>query len=249
MKTFPNNLEEFQDLISSSQTIINTRRLGIPGVDSNQVQLEVVSVRSDENVTTSYVLVDPQDRKEYHPTMVKPEFFQWIKVNNPFADWSEVHDNLIPNVKGTNKIPVDFLFGEKEFDIVFMNYSGHMLKDREYKDIPYARKYDYIGSPFHNGAVDLDEKFLSWLRNHPWLVSNPEDVKVLEVPYYNSCEDHSQYVSVALCPDVETYREICDYYKDKEYPSCCVKDAICGQTSRYGSDTPDWFGIRPWLKC
>lgn len=85
MKTFPNNLEEFQDLISSSQTIINTRRLGILGVDSNQVQLEVVSVRSDENVTTSYVLVDPQDRKEYHPTMVKPEFFRWIKVNNPFA--------------------------------------------------------------------------------------------------------------------------------------------------------------------
>lgn len=249
MKTFPNNLEEFQDFISSSRTIIDTRRLGIPEVDSNQVQLEEVSVRSEGNVTTSYSLVDPQDRKDYHPTIVRPEFLQWIKVNNPFADWSEVHDNLIPNVKGTNKIPVDFLFGEKEFDIVFMDYSGHMLKDREYKDIPYARRYDYLGAPFHNGAVNLNEEFLAWLRNHPWLVSNPEDVKILDVPYYNSCEDHSQYVSVVLFPDVETYREICDYYKDEKYPSCRVKDAICGQTSRWGSDTPDWFGIRPWLKC
>lgn len=248
MKTFPKDLEEFQDLISSSRTVIDTRRIGIPGVDPSQVQLEETLIRSEGGVTTNYNLVDPQGRKDYSPAMVRPEFLQWIQVNNLFADWGEVGDYLIPSVKGTNKIPVDFLFGEKEFDIVFMDYSRHMLKDKEYKDIPYAYNFDYISSPFHNEAVDLDEKFLSWLRNHPWLVSRPEDLRVLDIPYYNACKEKNQHVSVRLCPDVKTYREICDYYKDHQYPSCRVKEAICGQTSRFNSKTPDWFGIRPWLK-
>jgi hypothetical protein len=222
-------------------TVTTTKTYELPGFDKKYVNLKHVNTLTGEKSTDHYSLISPKAHRDYRPVVVRPEFLEWIKSNNPFCH--KASTELIPDLKDV------LLVDGEAWDVVFFNWSGNMLKDRDYKDIPYARSYDYIGSPFHNGAVDLDERFLAWLRNHPWLVSKPEEVEVLDVPYYNSNEEHRQYVHVVLCPDVKTYREMCDYYKKDRFPSCRVKDAVCGQTSRWGSDTPDWFGIRPWLRC
>jgi hypothetical protein len=234
-------MNTFRTLTSSKTTTVTTiTTYELPGLDTKHVQLKQVNTLTKGKSSDQYSLISPSAHEDYYPVAVRPEFLDWIKTSNPFCN--DGLKKFLPSLD-------DALISSEAWDVVFFNYSGHMLKDRDYKDIPHALRYDYIGAPFHNGAVDLDEKFLAWLRNHPWLVSKPEDVKVLDIPYYNSCKEHSQYVNVVLCPDVETYREMCDYYKDEEYPSVRVKEAICGQMSRWGSDTPDWFGIRPWLKC
>jgi hypothetical protein len=231
------------DHLKTTETITRstTSTYKFPGFDSKYVQLKHVNTLTDGKSSDHYSLISPKAHRDYRPVVVRPEFLEWIKSNNPFCEKTPV--GLTPNLDDV------LLVDGAAWDVVFFNYSSHMLKDRDYKDIPYARSYDYISAPLHNGAVDLDEKFLAWLRNHPWLVSKPEDVQVLDVPYYNSSEDHSQYVHVVLCPDVKTYRKMCDFYKKDQFPSCRVKDAVCGQTSRWETDTPDWFGIRPWLKC
>jgi hypothetical protein len=176
----------------------------------------------------------------YRPQFVKPEFFKYIETNHAFSDYKKLSELAIEPPSET----VD-----ENWEIIWFDSSSHTLLDQKHNPLPYAYSYDYIGTPFSNQYVKLDDNFLNFLRNHPW-VANKGDIRVLDIPYYNAEPDMDRYVQVMVRPDLETYREMWDYYYkvDKKFPSCRVKDAICGYLCLFNPAERDWFGIRPFLK-
>lgn len=177
----------------------------------------------------------------YKPQFVKPEFFEYIKTHHAFSDYKKLSDLAISFATDT----VDENWG-----IVWFDGSSHTLLDSNHDPLPYASSHDYSGSPFSNRYVELNDEFLNFLREHPWVV-NKKDLRILDIPYYNAEEGRDRYVQVLIQPDPETYKEMFCFYETKKgggHISCQVKDAICSYLCLFSSKEKDWFGIRPFLK-
>lgn len=168
------------------------------------------------------------------PTLVKPNFFEFIKENNP---WSTVK-----NVYGWSEIA----YKEKDFTLeliekciqtnllIFAYTDGHMIFDVKGKIIPYARYYDYIGTVFDNKRADLP-KMIDHLKKHSWTI-NKEELKIHDIPYYNQDEGRTQYIAPKLLPDQKTYQKLYEKVKEDKFWSCRLEDLIKGTNIEEGID-------------
>lgn len=229
-------------------THVKTEVFQLNGYETEHVRLERCTTTTRSEGKTSkkaggYYLTGSVKKfgSTYRPQFVKPEFFKYIETNHAFSDYKKLSDLAISFATETV---------EKDWQIIWSCGSSHTLLDDNLDPLPYARPYDYCGTPFSNKYVELNDEFLNFLRQHPWVVNN-KDIRILDIPYYNAEEDRDKYVQVVIRPDQETYKEMFKSYetvKGRGHVSCQVDDAICGYTCMFNPEEKDWFGIRPFLK-
>jgi hypothetical protein len=218
----------------------------IEGYSPYYVYMMKVITISGNDQSINYSLCrnpDCEELKEWSPQFVKPKFFEFIKSNNPFNIDSKT-ENFVVCQESINKNLTKGKLPD-DWEIVWFYHSGAVLKDKDFKFLPYVLKYDYCGTYFNNEDIDLNNDFIEFLKNHPWVV-NKNEIKVKSIPYYNSSPERNSYVTVKVYPDKETYNLMAQeaMAKDKRFWSCRLKDYI---VSNYASDK-DWFGIAPYLK-
>jgi hypothetical protein len=193
------------------------------------------------------------------PTIVKPEFLEFIKTQNP---WAQVKgkfgwDGMAMEAKELAKL----VLANPEFEIdpeLFMwTYnSGHLIFDRFGDPVPVPYCFDYIGTPFTNERCDL-KAMLAHLKQHPWIV-NREELFIDDIPYYNNEDGWKQYIRgkelpwVQVLPDKESLKAIYKrgLEKDKEFFSVRMKDLILSDAVYNWPKTEekDWLNIRQFYK-
>lgn len=132
------------------------------------------------------------------PVVVKPEFKEFIKTNNPFHTY---HKNVYASLED-----VDFDKAVKDKLIYYFYNAGHILFDIKGNPIPLVRTFDYIGTDFHSCAIDLDQG-IKVLSKHKWVL-NKEALKKESVPSYNADNYSHEYIKVTLLPDAKAYKEM-----------------------------------------
>jgi hypothetical protein len=191
--------------------------------------VEVINVVKDKNLKVL---------KKCQPKFVNESFFEYIKTNNPFHTY-EYHQMSDEEILEGN-------ISEK--NLVWFYDSGHMLFDSN--AIPYTlpHRFDYIGTPFNNEYCNLPE-LLKYLKNHPWVL-NKEELKIENIPYYNSQEGRDKCIrDLILRPDQETYAKIYELVKTDKFFSCRVPEQISSYLYLFNQEKHnDWLGIAPFLK-
>jgi hypothetical protein len=227
----------------------------IPGADKSLAYLQVTNSTvqpSGETSTVVEVINAVKDKnlkvlKKCQPKFVNESFFEYIKTNNPFHTY-EYHQMSDEEILEGN-------ISEK--NLVWFYDSGHMLFDSN--AIPYTlpHRFDYIGTPFNNEYCNLPE-LLKYLKNHPWVL-NKEELKIENIPYYNSQEGRDKCISdINIRPDQETYAKIYELVKirelfgkriNDEFFSCRVPEQISSYLYLFNQEKHnDWLGIAPFLK-
>lgn len=216
-----------------------TEQYELPGFNPDEVYFEKTIVTRGENVTEIWSIeAGPKAPKHYLPTFVMPQFFEYIKTNHPFDFRNRERECLFPGIKSPEEITSEMVF-------VWISDYDHTLLDKNQRFIPYCHFYDYIDGPFDNECLHLDEKFIAFLKQHPWVV-NKDSLEIEEIPSYNASDARTHTIGVKILPDVETYNEIMNR---------CKKDnnlnddwLFTGAACRYNKEEKDYFGIRPFLK-
>lgn len=180
----------------------------------------------------------------YKPEFVTPGFFDLIQNNNPFSFADTNREEFLKLVIGREVESV-----EEDWRIIWQNSSDHTFLNSDLDPLPYARHYDYAGSPFNDAHLNLNEEFLDFLRGHPWVV-NKSDLQIQSVPYY--VEGHMRtFVNVLVKPDEETYKEMWEFYNSSpkhRFPGVAVHEAMTGYYHLFSRKEKDWFGISPFLR-
>jgi len=186
------------------------------------------------------------DNKKYgHLTFVKPEFFEFIKTKDPHRRYDGLSSwgwELF--VIDEHKISVEEIYNLIEKDqFVYWYGSGHQIFDSKKNILPFARHFDYISHIFHNGHAKLPE-LLEYLKTHDWVI-NKENVKITDIPYYNSDESHSKMIEVIIKPDNKSFQAMYERCKDKDNWSTHMDDYVKSYciTKKY-----DPMGLLPFLK-
>jgi hypothetical protein len=172
---------------------------------------------------------------------VKPLFFEDIKTKQPHHLYPE--DYQVPLLN--NGILSDELSVE---NLIWFYSAGNMMFKTNGLPISKAVGYDYIGSPFSNKYCYL-KPLLEYLQSHPWVL-NKNELEIESIPHYNAEKGYDRCISpVYIRPDQETYERIYQTYKNEQYFSCRLKEAICS-ISFYTDPLKqhDWLGIAPFLK-
>lgn len=235
-------------IISSDTEIrtIVTQTWEIPGISPDI--LHIREVYSDPK-NKAYTFV--QNRKglyeDLYPKFVTREFFTLIQQYNPFIDYELFKDTYV-EIEDSVKDGTNF----SELTLVWEYHNGHVLFDKDLLPIPYARKYDYIGTRFSTRYSNLKE-LLEYLKKHPW-VKNSDELELELIPYYNNDSGSHMYIApyVLMLPDVQTYHKMYQEITSKKHPkgyishwSCELHDAVVSQNVLYGNT--DWLGIIPFL--
>lgn len=193
------------------------------------------------------------------PTVVKPEFFEFIKRSNPWytigGDWGWKGLSYSPEELAKELIRNPDLTIDAEC-FLWVYHSGHVVFDRFGDPVPIPYGFDYIGTPFENSNCDLD-KMLPHLKSHPWVI-NGDELHIEEVPYYNNEEGWRKYIRgekvswVEILPSKEALKEI--YQRaleiDREYFSVRMKELITSDKIYNWEKTKekDWLEIRQFAK-
>lgn len=225
-------------------TIVETSLYEIDGIDPSHAVLQRVTTYRPLDTLTKYSIkktLEGEEYKDYKPLFVNSDFFDLIKTESPFDDSSK--SNVFRIYR--NKIDQTSLETPNGTQLVWVCFSDHTLLDSNLAPLPFCRSYGYF-SNFSDKYIDLNEEFLEWLRNHPWVV-NKKGIKVEEIPYYARGNDMTSYVPVSILPDKETYVEIFNFLKNRSGRYLCLSEVLPGSPS-CPQDIPDWFGIRPWLR-
>lgn len=218
--------------------IVETSLYEIEGVDPSHAVIETVTVTCGaETSTVSNIkkTLEGKEYKNYRPLFVNPDFFEVIKTENPFQDRSKAFQGDQTTREDLNNL-----------QLVWVYFSDHTLLGSDLTPLPFCRSYNYASTFLSNRYIDLNDKFLEWLRNHPWVV-NKKEIQVEEIPYYNQDDDRTSYVPVSIYPDKETYVEVVNYLKERPGRYLCLSEVLSGSPC-CPKDVPDWFGIRPWLR-
>lgn len=236
---------KLKEPISKSETKIVTEvfHYEIPGFNLERfVMKETVTYRDNNEPVKWYELIDLTPKKHYYPSFVEKRFFEEIKTKNPF-DTRVSKDIGYISAKVYSSDPSNI---DPEWEIILVSVSDNTIMDKNDVPIMYAKWYDYIGTPFSSRVIKLDENFLEFLRNHPWVV-NKDSLEIEEIPYYNNGSGDETFVSVQLLPDLETYLEMKEYTKNYgKYTR--IHEVITSSICSYNKDAKDYFGIRPFLK-
>lgn len=219
---------------------IETETYSIDGVDPEHAIFEVNVVTTGSEKLSSGRIVKTLKEKEYEwyrPVLVTQDFFERIKTEDPFQ-----LNTVFEDTSCTPNTPDDF----SERGLVWVGSSNHTLLDKDLSPLPFCQNYDYCSTFFSDRYINLNDEFLNWLRNHPWVV-NKDNIKVMPIPYYNCEEDRTSYVQVSICPDAKSYSEMVSLAKEKSGRLTNVRNMVTGFSGN-SKNTPDWFGIRPWLR-
>lgn len=198
----------------------------------------VTLVETLENSKRKEVILKGKGPHGSYPMFVKPGFHEFIKKMNP---WVGIHGKYgIETFRVYTDEILDGTFEATPENFVWCYHSGHLLFDLNGDPIPVPYCFDYIGTPFTNEDCDLP-KMLEHLKKHPWVV-NREELKIVDVPYYNNEDGWRQYIVgeklpwVSVLPDAQSLKEIylLAVDKDKEYFSSRMKEMV------YGGNTYNW---------
>lgn len=112
-------------------------------------------------------------------------------------------------------------------DVVRLDHSSHMMFDVEGVPYPVMHYFDYIVAQMNNGYYDIDLA-AKILGDRPDILLHGGDNPVQDVPYYNSSDECSRYVSGSWFPSREDYIRVWDYCVSFEasYPSTMIHKAI-----------------------
>jgi len=155
-------------------------------------------------------------------------------VNNPeyvgYTTWVAIRTNTNDNPCTYSEFLRSCRFEFSEFPVlvpenVFLFYNdGQVIFDHNWNTIPCIHEFDYIGTPFHDGCLDL-EKAIGVLKNHPWVV-NKNDLKIEDIPYYNREEDFSKTIRVSILPDKDTYNKLYQKVKNQRDWSTRLRELL-----------------------
>lgn len=144
------------------------------------------------------------------PAVVTSAFWDLIKTTNP---WWEVKGKF-----GWNKetcLEAKDLLEMEEVDpanIILYYGRGRLIFRTDMTPIPVPYGMDYIGTPNENTKIDL-EGWLEDLKKNP-MVINADELKIVEVPYYNNKSGRRKFISgtetpwITVLPDQETMNEM-----------------------------------------
>lgn len=116
----------------------------------------------------------------------------------------------------------------------------------------FPTRFGLLNSPFSNKYVELNEEFMEFLRNHPW-VRNKDSLEIRDVPDNFLNFGATQYVEVVIQADLETTHEIEDTCKGYSHRGVNLEGIkgegmLCGLNLVYNRKaSKDYFGILPYL--
>lgn len=183
------------------------------------------------------------------PSFVAPEFWSLLPIASP---WGDDRFRTLGNEPKTLEEAAEAI---RAGNVAYMHHAGHMVFDLRGRPVPFAMRFDYIGTAFVDRRMDVDAG-LKHFEKHPWCANRPggpvhmaggEVLSIKEVPYYNRDAGH-RYLDLVLFPDAESYGEMYDRaVKERpDYPSVRVKEYMRGLPI-YSPDR-DWLGIAPFLR-
>ncbi len=209
--------------ISSKKTVVTTV-LNLYELASDCPVKAEQSVINGKDQTPTLVGKGPQGSR---PVIVTPEFWNYIKAKNPFHEMDrKVIGSLFAPEEDMTLDSIEQAF--ENGNILFSDYSNHMMFALNGDPISLTYHFDYIGTILSNQYLDLD-KAVEYLAKHPWTI-NKNDIEVQDIPYYNrDVEDgKTKFIDLYVRLDDKTYKKL---YKDslsEKYPSCAMKDALGG---------------------
>lgn len=174
-------MQLIQTEIKSLKIETETTSYELSGFVPKEVFIEkTVTVTNGKSTTSWRLKPGTKAPKRYRPTFVKPEFFEYIKTHHAFDYYDKHLENLFVEVTDPDQITEDLVFiWDCDYD--------HTMMDKDKNFIPYCRTYDYVDAPFHNGEVHLNEEFIQFLKQHPWVV-NKDSLEITDISYYNRDE-------------------------------------------------------------
>lgn len=180
----------------------------------------------------------------FFPELVKKDFFNSLNKSTPFIDCGT---SFYFNSE-TGIMRKGYLEGGTEGDgwqLVWQNTKYRIILDQNFNPIPYAQWFNYHNTPFSDKYVSLDEEFIDFLKNHPWVV-NKEEIRVHKGGVFT---DVQEFVEVLIKPDPESYREIWDSFDtNRRRATHYFMETLCGFRTIRDRKSKDWFGILPYLK-
>lgn len=222
-------------------TVTTTNYYELSDLDPEIVKLEenitkTEEIKEDKTVKThniSYKLVTSKkiEKTFGRPIIFCPEFLEVIKTKNPFSQIRNfLYKDYQLDIKDINLIP--------EGVILFLNFGSHELWDLEFNPVSYCRQITY----HEDHTLDFNQKFLDFLRNHPWVID--KDVSI------RSLYDCSDYIDLEVYVDQETFSKIYkEAHPNGRYQGYkIIVDYISSNNYRYNKKKfTDWFGLEPYL--
>ena len=234
---------------NSYTTHVSTNTYQVPNAPQSVV-LEEVCTRVDQGPEVYRVSLKDLDpvRNGGHamqPTFVRPEFYEIIKTQNPWADGSEARDAHV-SPETYNSVPVAETQWDKDWSVILISGWNHHIMDANKVRLPYARSFDYCNSAFSNDHLRLDRAFINFLKDHPWVV-NKDTLRIETMPY-NDDEGSREFVHVVLYPDRETFLKVVEYHSSMRSNAYYSEaDLLCGKAHAWDRSRPDFMGIGPYL--
>ena len=116
-------------------------------------------------------------------------------------------------------------------DIVYFEYSSHMIFDRGKNVLPAAIRFEYIGGNMDNGHYDLDKVKAILKKNKNIKFSYDrwdKENEIQDVPYYNNESGYRKTIDFLWQPTIKEYQTMWDkcIAEGTEYPSTLMHKAI-----------------------
>ena len=212
--------------ISSKKTVVTTVSNLYELASDCPVKAEQKVVNGKDQ-TPTLVGKGPQGSR---PVIVTPEFWNYIKAKNPFHEMdSKITASIFAYREEKDGLTLDII--EQAFEdgnILFSDYSNHMMFALNGDPISLTYHFDYIGTILSNQYLDLD-KAVEYLSKHPW-TTNKNDIEVQDIPYYNRDEEDgkTRFIDLYVRLDDKAYKKLYEDCLSEKYPSVAMKDALNG---------------------
>lgn len=191
--------------------------------------------------------LDGKGPHDINPTVVKPDFWDFIEKYNPFQKTGKEYDfkyglSVICNDEELTLEKIEYAV--KNNLIVYFYGSGHEAFDINGEIIPLRKNFEYIGTVFSDETAEDLNELKDYLSTHPWVL-NKEELEILDVPYYNQGDGLNKYLRVSIKPDKKAYTEM--YERAKKYDLWSTKmNDFCINYEL--SEKYDPMGLVPFLK-
>lgn len=230
------NYYQFEDY---SPDIIKLEETNIRTTIIKNGNKETTIKKSSKLVTTKEI-----QKKYGNPYLIKPEFLNYIKTHNPF-----MISNLVKFDFKDFIINLDNHENNFEYVILFLDASSHSLWNVDLNPVSYCIDCGYIDTSFTDEYINLDLDFISFLKNHPWVV-NKNNLTISDVPRYYESDPTTQYIPVSLYCSDEELKIVYDEAFDGKRPTNFNKLRALTSLSYISNKNKltDWFGIAPFLK-
>lgn len=208
-------------------------------------KVEVYEIeKSDLKITKSYIndklksiTLSSKGPHGSTPFLVKPSFNEFILKSNPFHDYEGGAKHCYNDKE---MLEVDIDKAVKESRLYYWYGAGNVLFDIRKDPVPLPHTFDYMATDFHSKAMNL-EKAIEVLKKHPWVL-NKTELKIYDVPHYNSDGYNHRYLSVTLKPDSKSFKKMyqMSLKGTEEFFSCRLKELVHGKCYAH----PKWDPLK-----